>query len=141
MHYRLYKARKIMTVSERLALVRKEAGLILTDFSKKLGVSRRAYIYYENGERDVPISVVLKLEEDFDILSTWLLTGKGPKTSDIRDQNLLSALEVTDAFITKNKLKLKPNEAAELVYMLWELFNEGVPQDSPKVKRILENTL
>ena len=130
-----------MTISERLALVRKETGLILTDFSKKLGVSRRAYINYENGERDVPTSVVLKLEEDFDILSTWLLTGKGPRTSDIRDQNLLSALKITDAFITKNKLNLKPDESAELVHMLWELFNEGVSPDSPTVKRILETSL
>jgi len=104
-----------LTIEERLLSVRKHVG--------------------------IPSSFAIKLHDELSVSPTWLLTGKGPRSSEIRDQNLLSALEITDAFITKNKLKLKPNEAAELVHMLWELFNEGISPDSPTVKRILEKSL
>jgi len=130
-----------LTIEERLLSVRKHVGITQAQFAKKFGLSSRAYASYELGERELPSSFAIKLHDELSVSPTWLLTGKGPRSSEIRDQNLLSALEITDAFITKNKLKLKPNEAAELVHMLWELFNEGISPDSPTVKRILEKSL
>lgn len=130
-----------MTIGDRLMQVRKSQKLTQVAFAKKLGVSRAAYVSYELGERDIPTSLTLKLEENFDILATWLLTGKGPKTSDMRDENLLYALQTAYDFISVNDLRLTTDESAKIVHMLWELFNEGVSPDSPTVKRILETSL
>lgn len=40
-----------MQFGEKIRLLRKRAGISQKDFAEQLGITRRALVYYENGER------------------------------------------------------------------------------------------
>ena len=64
-------------IAENLAKIRKSTLLAQNDFALKLGISPRAYVNYERGERKPPYEVLVKLYEIFDVNLNWLIIGKG----------------------------------------------------------------
>lgn len=64
-------------IAENLAKVRKTTLLVQSDFALKLGISPRAYVNYERGERKPPYEVLNKLYEEYNVNLNWFLTGKG----------------------------------------------------------------
>ena len=64
-------------IAENLVKIRKSTLLVQNDFALKLGISPRAYVNYERGERKLPYEVLNKLYEIFDVNLNWLITGKG----------------------------------------------------------------
>lgn len=67
----------ILSLGDRLAALRKAAGLSQNDLADRLEVSRSSYQYYERNERDLPASLLLKLCQIFDDDAHRILTG-GP---------------------------------------------------------------
>lgn len=64
-------------IAENLVKVRKSTLLVQSDFALKLGISPRAYVNYERGERKPPYEVLIQLYETLDVNLNWLITGKG----------------------------------------------------------------
>lgn len=65
------------SLGDRLAALRKAAGLSQSDLADRLEISRSSYQYYERNERDMPSSLLLKLCQIFDDDAHRILIG-GP---------------------------------------------------------------
>ena len=60
---------------ERLSQLKAEKNVFQKDIAKNIGISLRAFQYYERGEREPNLSVLLSLAEYFDV-SLDYLTGR-----------------------------------------------------------------
>lgn len=104
----------------RLAAVRAASGLSQNAFAESLGLSTRAYVNYERGEREMPVALFRALYEVRGIDPAWLLAGPGvtPVSTFERrlDLGLLEELEriVEDALRRTHKT-LKPAKKARLI--------------------------
>lgn len=127
-----------MSVYERLALVRRDTGLTQTQFAEELKVSRRAYINYEGGERELPLSLVLTLHQKLSILPTWFLTGEGAKTLDLRTKMISGAVSAVNSFALKKNLEISPDDRAKLVVLLVEYFEQVGKVDIKFADKVLE---
>jgi quercetin dioxygenase-like cupin family protein len=76
---RYFMPTEIKEISERIKLLREISGLSCEEAARMLGIPLEEYIIYESGEADIPISVLLKLSDEFHVELTALLTGKEPK--------------------------------------------------------------
>lgn len=65
-----------MTIGERLKIWRKENNLTSKQIEAVTGVSQSAISMYENNKREVSITYVIKLYENFKIDVIYILTGK-----------------------------------------------------------------
>lgn len=72
--------------SERLLLLRHENGLSQKECAKKLQISPRACAYYEAGEREPQLSVLIRMA-DFYGVSIDYLAGRTDIPFFNRDQN------------------------------------------------------
>ena len=79
--------------------VRKSVDLTQAEFAEKLGVSPRAYSGYELDERDLPVSIVVKLHESFNVSANWLLLGEGAQSSEDLAQYVEDATIATLEFL------------------------------------------
>jgi phage repressor protein C with HTH and peptisase S24 domain len=62
--------------SLRISQVRKELGLIIAEFARKLEVHRSTLVGWEDGKA-VSIDILKKLENVFNVNLNWFLTGEG----------------------------------------------------------------
>lgn len=58
---------------ERLIQLKTEKGLLQKDIAMSLGVSLRAYRYYETGQREPTSSLIIKMCKIFDVSADYLL--------------------------------------------------------------------
>ena len=56
-----------MSFAERLRYIRKLKGLNQSDVSRLLGITQRAYSYYEQGKREPDISALIILSDFFGV--------------------------------------------------------------------------
>ena len=56
-----------MSFAEHLLQLRKERGLKQPELVEQLGISLRAYQYYERGEREPALSTLIALADCYDI--------------------------------------------------------------------------
>ena len=66
---------------ERIKGLREDKDLTQVDIAKYLNVAQNTYSQYENGKREVPITVLIKLCQYFDVSSDYILglsDGKKP---------------------------------------------------------------
>lgn len=56
-----------MTFPEHLVKLRTERGILQKDLAKELDIALRAYQYYEHGEREPQLSVLIKLAKYYDL--------------------------------------------------------------------------
>ena len=63
---------KRAALGARLAIVRVEAGLTQDSFAKSIGLSPRAYHYYERGQRSMPIEAIDRIGEVYGVDMNWL---------------------------------------------------------------------
>lgn len=61
---------------DRLKRLRKHFGLSMPAFAKRIGVSPRAYLNYERGERELPLSGFKGVVLAFNVDIAWLLLGE-----------------------------------------------------------------
>ena len=65
-----------MTLGERIALARKQAGLSQEQLGEQLGVSRQAVSKWESGQTNPDVAYIAELCRLFGVSSDWLLLGK-----------------------------------------------------------------
>lgn len=128
-----------MSVHDRLAEIRKDNDLTQTEFAERMGVSRRAYVNYERGEREIPSSLLLLLHDELSISPTWVLTGKGRKTAGIESELTEDAVVAVRTFSMLKKLEIEPEREAKLVILLLDYFKQDRDTDPEFVQKLLES--
>ena len=90
-----------MGIAERLRLLRgKETRESL---ARKLNIHPQTLYRYENGERDVPLDVIIAFCNHYDISAEWLIFERGVKNVSYTDQSSVSSSETE----TINSLKAR----------------------------------
>ena len=62
-----------MTLHERLIELKESRQLLQKEIAAELGLSLRAYQYYERGEREPSASVLIAMSKYFDVSVDYLL--------------------------------------------------------------------
>jgi transcriptional regulator with XRE-family HTH domain len=70
---------KMKEIAERLKGLRDTCKLPAADLAKKIGVPSADYARYEEGETDIPVSVLFRVAREFKVELASLLTGEGPR--------------------------------------------------------------
>ena len=76
-------------MNERIRLLRKELGLIQSDFGNKIGVKQGTVAGYESGARTPLDAVVSSICREFDVNEEWLRTGEGEMFEQMTEQQKL----------------------------------------------------
>lgn len=66
-----------MELKNRIKKVRQKSKLTQEKFGERIGVSKMAITYYENGNRTPQPATIKLICKEFSINETWLLTGEG----------------------------------------------------------------
>lgn len=69
-----------MSIIQRLKELRKSKNFTQEQLASKLNLSVTAYINYETGKRDIPLTVIMKLSKIIGLDYNWLLTGEETST-------------------------------------------------------------
>jgi transcriptional regulator with XRE-family HTH domain len=70
---------RIKEVATRIKELRDILGLSLDDMSSHLKLSKEKYLKYENGEEDIPASVLYEISRKLGVEMSILLTGEAPR--------------------------------------------------------------
>ncbi|MGI6536773.1 MAG: helix-turn-helix domain-containing protein [Caldicoprobacterales bacterium] len=70
---------EIREIAKRMRALREIEDLSREDMAERLDITAEDYIKYEAGETDIPISVLFKIAEEFNVEFTALVTGQDPK--------------------------------------------------------------
>jgi transcriptional regulator with XRE-family HTH domain len=104
----------MMTIlSENLKTIRKQNNYTQKIFSEKLDIGFRTYVRYESGERDAPVSVIVKLAKQARVsLDRLLTTNIIPEDLDTPDQEkhqhtIIKNPQVIGGGIDEGRLMLK----------------------------------
>lgn len=73
---------KLKQVTERIHYLRDILDLSTTEVAEKLDIPVSLYVEYENGEKDIPISVIYAVASIFGVDATEILTGEAPRMYD-----------------------------------------------------------
>lgn len=66
---------------DRIRDLREDADMTQSEIGLKLQISQRAYAHYENGTRDIPLEIIVKLADLYDVNIDYLLNR-----TEIRDR-------------------------------------------------------
>ena len=72
---------EVRQIALRIMELRESLDKTPEQIAEETGVSVEAYQSYENGEVDIPISFLLKLEQHYRVDPTTILTGQAPRLS------------------------------------------------------------
>ena len=118
----LFMARKknneLPNFGERLAALRKRAGLTQTELAERLGVTQRVITYYENESDWPPVHLLPKVAKVFDITVDELMSAEDVQVSEPQPVNKrllkrLGAVEKLPAQDQKMVLRLINTLAAK----------------------------
>lgn len=70
---------QILQISARIRELREILDMDSKAVAEKLGIPEEEYLRYENGEDDIPISVLYDTAGVFEVDPTVLLTGEAPR--------------------------------------------------------------
>ena len=106
-----------MELKDTLKYIREKNGLTKRELCEKTGISERAYLTYEFGEREPKISVIAKLADFYGVTTDYLL-GREPAPDPFADlnHNKESEEDVIDKYMS-----LPPNIRACLMDVLLQL--------------------
>lgn len=66
-------------IADRIREVRENCDMTPENAAKNMGMSVKTYLSYEEGKKDIPISVLYEMARVFGVDMTELLTGSAPK--------------------------------------------------------------
>ena len=72
----------IKQISDRIRELRDILDLTAEEVAQQIGVSTEEYLAYENGEKEIPISLLYKVAGVFKVDPTVLMTGDVPRMDD-----------------------------------------------------------
>ena len=70
---------QIKQIAERIKEIREISGLSAETLSGKLGLATDVYLNYESGNSDIPVGIIFKIAELFNIELSVMLGGDNPK--------------------------------------------------------------
>ena len=70
---------QIKQIAERIKEIREISGTSAETLGLKLGISTDLYLKYESGTSDIPVGIVFKISELFNVELSVLLGGDNPK--------------------------------------------------------------
>jgi transcriptional regulator with XRE-family HTH domain len=70
---------QIKQIAERIKEIREISGISAETLAVKLGIPSGIYLNYESGNTDIPVGVVFKISELFNIELSVMLGGDNPK--------------------------------------------------------------
>ncbi len=85
-----------LEIGARLRELRTRIGLNQQDFAEMIHTSFRSYRAYENGQRELPTTVVLNIHDVMNVSPHWLLLGEKEPTDD-RSMQIIE--QVAEAFL------------------------------------------
>ena len=106
-----------MELKDTLKYIREKNGLTKRELCEKTGISERAYLTYEFGEREPKISVIEKLADFYGVTTDYLL-GREPAPDPFADLNLNKESEED---VINKYMSLPPNIRACLMDVLLQL--------------------
>lgn len=106
-----------MELKDTLKYIREKNGLTKRELCEKTGISERAYLTYEFGEREPKISVIAKLADFYGVTTDYLL-GREPAPDPFADLNLNKESETN---VIDKYMSLPPNIRACLMDVLLQL--------------------
>jgi transcriptional regulator with XRE-family HTH domain len=74
-----YMSEQIKQIAARIKELREISGLSLEFLAKEFGISIDTYLEYESGNVDIPVSLLYKIANKFNVELTAILTGEGPR--------------------------------------------------------------
>ena len=130
-------------IGRRLAAVREHVGLSQEAFAEALGVSKRAYIHYERGEREPPAGLFKSIYDLYDIDYLWLMSGTDPEPQQAGvegvDFRLIAAI-VTELERQLAALgrKMKDEHKARVIRALYQLGREHGRVTAEAISNVLQ---
>jgi quercetin dioxygenase-like cupin family protein len=70
---------QIRQISRRIKEIREISGISTETLASKLGILPDLYIKYESGNTDIPVGIILKICEQFNVEPSVMLGGANPK--------------------------------------------------------------
>lgn len=120
-----------MELNERIAQLRKQAGLTQEQMGERLGVSRQAVSKWESGQANPDVAYVAEMCRLFGVSSDWLLLGRsetaaaGPVCPGCG-----AALSPGDAFCSKCGVDVRGDRSQEALYCLYLKAAQGFPREA-----------
>lgn len=74
---------KVRDIATRIKGLRLLSGITQRDVAQKMGMPLESYQQYENGEDDIPISILYEIADFYGVDLTEVLTGVSPKLHDV----------------------------------------------------------
>lgn len=65
-----------MTYQERIKGLREDRDITQKQLAEKLNIAQNTYSQYENGGRQFPVDVIIKLSDIFKVTTDYILKGK-----------------------------------------------------------------
>ncbi|WP_160676740.1 helix-turn-helix transcriptional regulator [Clostridium sp. C8-1-8] len=97
-----------MTIAERIVKVRTDEGLNQVDFARKLNLSKQTVSNYETGIRQPGLDIILKISDEFNISTDYLLGKSEYKTLDAHKLSTINSTILDTSLV--NKLSEVSNE-------------------------------
>ncbi len=70
---------QIKQIAERIKEIREISGISAETLATRLGVTTDEYLNYESGNTDIPVGIIFKISELFNIELSVMLGGDNPK--------------------------------------------------------------
>lgn len=106
-----------MELKDSLKYIREKNGLTKRELCEKTGISERAYLTYEFGEREPKVSVIAKLADFYGVTTDYLL-GREPAPDPFAN---LGLCEESETDVINKYMSLPPNIRACLMDVLLQL--------------------
>lgn len=119
-----------MALHENLKKIREERKLTKKEVCESTGISERAYLTYEFGEREPKISVIEKLADFYGVTTDYLL-GREPAPNPFADLNLS---EDDEAEVIAKYMSLTPEIRACMLDVLIQLGEAAKKRQSDSVQ-------
>lgn len=128
-----------MQIYQRFMQLRKFLKMTQSEFGKELGRTKMAISYYEKGERSIDNSVLLLLQEKFNVNIDWMRTGTGTMFLEDSDKkmdsdivNIAPAYDLPERFLQLAG-KLKKSDIAKVEGYMQAIIDEYKNKDMQKL--------
>lgn len=111
-------------LGQRIALLRRQAGLSQAELAARMGISASAVGMYEQGRREPSVDALVMLSEIFRVSTDYLLTGR---IADPREAEMLQKLLEAKVLAAERRLEgrgQKPFTRQELAVLFAAILME-----------------
>ena len=123
-----------MALHDNLKKIREERKLTKKELCEKTGITERAYLTYEFGEREPKVGVIAKLADFYGVTTDYLLGRETPNPLDMLNLNNLEKL------ILQTYISVSPKTRKELEEVIMKIADGADLQIVAKKPEIQQNT-